>query len=235
MPSIAMVAALEYEVEPLIRTWKVRWIEHEGRQFKVFENGNAALVCGGIGFEAARRATEAMIRTLKPDRILSVGFAGALDPALGVAAVLQPNTIVDVRDGARIETAQGSGVLASVSQVADPGQKRKLRDLYGASAVDMEAAAVARGAEVRGVQFGAWKVVSDEAGFSLPPVAKFVTSDGRFRTARFALHVALRPWLWRATMALARNSRKASQALSSALVKYLEETATGEPAHAGEK
>lgn len=230
-----MVAALEHEVEPLIRDWKVRWIEHEGRQFRVFENGQAALVCGGIGAEAARRATEAMIQTLKPDRILSVGFVGALDPALRVADVLEPRSIINARDGSCIDTGRGSATLVSSSEVANPEQKRKLRELYGASAVDMEAAAVARGAEVRGVKFCAVKVVSDEAGFSLPPVAKFVSPEGRFRTARFAVHVALRPWLWSAAITLGRNSRKASRALSSALAKYLENMAPGQPAHVGEK
>jgi hypothetical protein len=50
---------------------------------------------------------------------------------------------------------------------------------------------------------------------------QFVANDGSFRLVRFAGHVALRPWLWGPTVALARNSSKASQALCSALVSYL--------------
>ena len=62
MIRIAIIAAMEREVGPLIRSWKVRTIEHGGRRYRLFENGEAALVCGGIGAEAARRATEAVIR-----------------------------------------------------------------------------------------------------------------------------------------------------------------------------
>jgi hypothetical protein len=40
----------------------------------------------------------------------------------------------------------------------------------------------------------------------------FVRS-GEFQTKRFALHVALRPWLWLSVYRLARNSRIASENL----------------------
>src|SRR5271166_615424 len=101
MSRIAIIAAMEREVAPLIRSWKIRTIEHDGRQYRLFENGEAALVCGGIGSEAARRATEAVIREVKPLRVISVGFAGALDAALQVGHVLEPRTVINVADGVR--------------------------------------------------------------------------------------------------------------------------------------
>ena len=62
---IAIIAAMEREVRPLIRSWKVRTIEHGGRRYRLFENGDAVLICGGIGAEAARRATEAVIQEVQ--------------------------------------------------------------------------------------------------------------------------------------------------------------------------
>lgn len=216
-----MVAALPVEVEPLIRGWAARRVEHEGKNFRVFERGNASLVCGGIGAEPARRATEAMIRTMAPDLLLSVGFAGALDSGLRVGDIVEPRTVINARDGSRTLTGSSKGILVTTSQVTEPGQKAKLRDLYGADVVDMEAASVAQGAAARGVKFGAVKVVSDELGFTLPPVSEFVAPEGNFLTRRFAWHVAVRPWMWPATISLARNSRKAARALSLALENYL--------------
>ena len=55
-------------MRPLIRGWKVRTMEHGGRRYRLFENGEAVLICGGIGAEAARRATEAVIQEVKPAR-----------------------------------------------------------------------------------------------------------------------------------------------------------------------
>jgi adenosylhomocysteine nucleosidase len=226
MPRIAIVAAMEREVAPLIRKWQVRSFEHGGRYYRLFENGEASLICAGVGPEAARRATEAIIQEVRASHILSVGFAGALDPALRVGEVIEPRTVINAGDGARTDTGRGQGTLVSISTVAGHEQKEKLRDAYSAAAVDMEAAAVAQGAELRGVRFGALKVVSDEAGFVMPPVEKFVEADGDFRAARFVLHVAVRPWLWRSTIALARNSARATNALCAALKQYLSRQAT---------
>jgi nucleoside phosphorylase len=221
MSRIAIIAAMEREVRPLIRSWKVRVIEQGGRRHRLFENGEAALVCGGIGAEAARRATEAVIREVNPARVISAGFAGALDGSLEVGQVLEPRTVINAADGVRMETGSGEGILVSSATVAGKEQKIQFGKAYGATAVDMEAAAVAQGAQARGVEFAALKAISDAADFSLPALDRFVADEGTFRSLRFACHVALRPWLWWTTIALARNSSKASHALCGAIVSYL--------------
>src|ERR1700677_991202 len=217
MLKIAIIAAMEREVRPLIRGWKVRAIEHAGRQYRlfedVFENAEVALICGGVGAESARRATEAVIREVNPAQIISVGFAGALDPFLKLGDVVQPCTVINAADGARTELGAGAGILVSSATVASKDQKLRLAKSYNASAVDMEAAAVAQGAEARGVEFAALKAISDEADFSVPELDRFVSPDGTFRSIAFTFHAALRPWLWWSTIALARNSSRASHAL----------------------
>jgi nucleoside phosphorylase len=220
---IGIIAAMEREVAPLIGSWKVRTIEHGGRRSRLFENGEAALVCGGIGAEAARRATEAVIREVNPGRVISVGFAGAVDASLRVGDILEPRTVINTFDGARTEVRSGQGILVTCATVAGKEEKVRLHEAYGAVAVDMEAAVVAQGAEARGVEFGVLKVISDAADFILPTPAldRFVADDGTFHYVKFACHVALRPWLWRTTIALTRNSSKASQALCDALVSYI--------------
>src|ERR1039458_3725157 len=180
MSRIAIIAAMEREVRPLIRRWKVRTMEYGGRRYRLFEDGEAVLVCGGIGAEAARRATEAVIREVSPVRVISVGFAGALDGALQVGHVLEPRTVINTADGARTEVGSGEGILVSSAEVAGKEQKVRLSKAYGASAVDMEAAAVAQGAEARGVEFAALKVISDAADFNLPALDRFVAADWAF-------------------------------------------------------
>ncbi len=224
---IAIIAAMQREVSPLIRSWKVRTIEHGGRRYRLFENGEAALVCGGIGAEAARRATEAVIREVSPAQVISVGFAGALDGALEVGHILEPRAVINAADGVRTEVGSGEGILVTSKTVSDKEQKFRFRKAYGASAVDMEAAAVAQGAQARGVGFAAFKVISDTVDFSLPSIDSFVAHDGSFQSVRFACHMALRPWLWGTTIALARNSAKASQALCSAVASYLDRETLG--------
>ena len=228
MPEIGIVAAMEREVAPLVRNWKVRTLCQSGRQSRkyrlfenVFENGEVALICGGVGFEAARRATEVLIQEAKPTRVISVGFAGALSASLRVGDVVVPRTVINSADGSRTEVGSGDGALVSAAAVAGNHQKARLANAYGAIAVDMEAAAVAQGALARGVEFAAIKAISDTADFEMPALDQFVTSDGRFQTAKFASYMALHPGLWRSTIVMARNSSRASRALSDAITAYL--------------
>ena len=154
--------------------------------------------------------------------MISVGFAGALNGSLQAGRVLWPRIVINAADGVRIDVGSGEGILVTSTTVADVEQKSQLAKSYGATAVDMEAGAVAQGARARGIEFAALKVISDEADFSLPVIDRFVGDDGSFRSASFVGHVGMRPWLWGTTLTLARNSSKASLALCGALVSYLD-------------
>jgi adenosylhomocysteine nucleosidase len=218
---VAIVAALEREVRTLVKRWRGREREYQGRRFKFFENGQTVLVCGGIGAEVARRATEAVIALYQPELVQSVGFAGGLDPALKVGEIFSPSRVIDARDGSSVETGSGRGILVSAATVAGVEQKVKLAKSYGAQAVDMEAAAVALGAQARGVRFMATKAISDESDFAMPPMEHFVNSTGQFHAGRFVTFAVVRPWLWPRLIQLARNSAKASRALCAQLDRYI--------------
>lgn len=217
MPRLAIVTALEREVRPLIKSWRVIEREHEGRHFRFFENGDVILVCGGIGAAAARRASEAVIAIFDPKVICSAGFAGALDPNLKVGDVYRPHMVINAGDTSRAMVESGDGILVSFGSVASPAQKAKLRDSFAAHAVDMEAAAVARAAEARGKEFIVVKAISDEIDFAFPGMDRFVDANGKFSEARFAFYAAIRPWLWPSVIRLARNSNRAARALCVSL------------------
>jgi adenosylhomocysteine nucleosidase len=221
MPKIAIVAALEREIAPLVKHWIRIQREYEGRKFTFFEHEDEdedkVAVCGGIGLEAARRAAEAVIALYHPTHLHSVGFAGALNSELHVGEIFSPAVLIDARNGSRHHLEVGEGALVTFMAVADPKQKSKLAEAYRASAVDMEAAAVASAAQARGIAFSATKVISDELDFEIPRIARFITAEGQFNTGRFVFFAALRPWLWKSVAALASNSKKAAQSLCAHL------------------
>ncbi|HTS07024.1 MAG TPA: hypothetical protein VMP68_15700 [Candidatus Eisenbacteria bacterium] len=216
---LAVVAALNREVRPLVKDWHVVTREHDGRRFRFYEQGDVVLVCGGIGAMPARRAAEAVIALFTPEIVYSVGFAGALDPQLKVGTVIRPQRVINAGDGSSVSLNDGEGVLVSFASVASPDQKRKLRDSFAARAVDMEAAAVLRAAEAHRLGFGAIKAISDEFDFDFPDTDRFVDSEGRFSEATFALFAAFRPWLWGRVWCLARNSNRATESLCSYLTR----------------
>jgi adenosylhomocysteine nucleosidase len=214
---IAIVAALEREVHPLVKTWRVCERQHGGRRFRFFGDDDVVVVCGGMGAECARRAAEAVIELYAPAVVYSVGFAGALDRNLKVGDVLAPQWVINAGDGSRMLVEAGQGVLVTFGAVANPAQKAKLHESYGAHAVDMEAAAVARAVELRGVAFGVVKAISDDCDFEFPSTERFVNADGEFLEMRFALYAAVRPWLWLKVMRLALNSSRAAKVLCACL------------------
>jgi adenosylhomocysteine nucleosidase len=225
MPRLGIVAALEREVRPLVKSWRITEKEYDGRRFRFFEKGEAVLVCGGIGAAAARRATEAVIVGFAPKMVYSAGFAGALDPRLKVGDLVIPERVINAGDASSTVVNGGSGVLVSFGSVASSEQKAKLRESFGAHAVDMEAAAVARAAEARGVTYAVVKAISDEMDFDFPATERFVDAEGKFSEGRFALFAALRPWLWTRVIRLAKNSNRASCVLCDYLGNLTSNTA----------
>jgi adenosylhomocysteine nucleosidase len=223
MPKLAIVAALEREVRGLTKNCRRIEREHQGRNFVFFErtdkDENMVIVCGGIGLESARRAAEAVIALYQPTELQSVGFAGALDQTMHVGDLFIPSAVIDARDGSRVLVAgidkDSQNALVTFMSVAGARQKRSLAQAFAAKAVDMEAAAVAVAAAAHGLGFAATKVISDELDFEMPQMERFIDVRGQFRTAAFVAFLALRPWLWLRVAALARDSRKAAQALGS--------------------
>lgn len=234
MPKVAIVAALEREVRPLVKNWRVHEKAHGGRSFRFFEEDKVVLVCGGIGAEPARRAAEAVIALFAPAMVYSVGFAGALDSGVKVGTVFQPAHVINAGDGSRVNVNQGTGTLVSFASVANPAQKTRLKESFSAQLVDMEAAAVARAAQIHGIEFAAVKAISDGFDFEFPSMERFVDSDGEFQQGRFAVFAAFRPWLWPKVMQLASNSNRASVALCDWVTRSLNHMIAIAPDHKAE-
>ena len=218
-----MIAALEREVQPVVKRWPWREREYGGKRFKFFEREDAVLVCGGIGREAARRAAEAAVVLYRPELVISAGFAGALNVSLAAGEWVLPASVVDARDGSRFDTdiartglektAARHLVLVTTDEVASPERKAVLTRTYAAQAVDMEAAAVAQVARTHNLPFLAVKAISDDSGFEMPPVERFIRADGNLNILGLAAYAGPRFWLWPRLAQLARNSSLASGAL----------------------
>lgn len=214
----AIIAALPREVKALVRGWK----EHRlpGR-ITAYTNDFAVVACAGMGADRATLAVQAAL-SLKPvTAILSAGLSGACDPALRVGNIVRAGIVIDARTGERFANSLFKQVLITASVVAGSSEKQRLYDSYKASAVDMEAATVARLAEAHHLPFRAIKSISDEADFEMQELAQFATADGQFREAAFAVHSVLRPRSWTKLFALANNSKRAVQSLTRELESQL--------------
>ena len=226
---LAIVAALEREVAPLIRDWDLTVVRVGEHEYRIREREGVLVTCGGIGAAAARGAAEVLHSHAKGEisGFVSAGYAGALTPDLKVGDVVQPGHVVTPEGPTHAAHGTG-GILVSAVGVASAERKRELAVQHSARAVDMEAHAVADYAVLHHIPCVVIKVISDEHDADLPPVGDFIDAMGRFRTSSFAAHLAIRPWLWRKVIRLGRDTSVASRALCDALREAIDAYARGE-------
>lgn len=223
MTRVAIIAAMPGELKPLVLGWphSTRNGIHFWAQRTQEEEWIAA--CAGAGQPAATRAFAGIEDGGPIDLVLSVGWAGALRPEIASGLAHNVAGVIDARTGERFHCEAGAGSLWLVTspRVAGRQEKRRLAAAYDAALVDMEAAAVARMAAMRGIPFYAIKGVSDGLNDRLPDFNPFLRSDGGFRLLPFALLSLLRPWYWPALIRMGENSSRASRGIENALRHFL--------------
>ena len=211
---IGIIAALPREVAPLVKGWKCEKLP--GNRI-VYLRDNAVVACAGMGPAQVALAVTAARALLPVTELISVGLAGACNQSLAVGDIVRPGVVIDRNTGERFLDDRHDAVLVSTNAILSIAEKERLRIAYAAAAVDMEAATVARLARAHGLKFSAIKVVSDAADFGMGGLSGFATDDGQFREGAFALHAAVRPWMWSRLMGLAKNSKRAVKALNEAV------------------
>jgi adenosylhomocysteine nucleosidase len=225
MTRVAIIAAMRGELKPLVRGWKRESRDGVDLWRWRYDQGEWVAACAGAGVEAATRAFSAVEKDGTLDLVVSTGWAGALREEFAPGRAYWLSGVIDVRTGERfpVASAQGECLLATSPGVAGETEKRRLAAAYSAGLVDMEAAAVARMAEMRGIPFDCIKGVSDGFADKLPDFNRFLLSDGHFRLTRFVLFAVLRPWYWPALMRMGENSKRAAQGMAESLLDFLDE------------
>jgi adenosylhomocysteine nucleosidase len=227
MKRIAIVAAIPGELVPLVRGWR-----HEARYGIHLWRSNSGedewiAACAGMGQTAATRAFAEIEKDGPVASAVSVGWAGALSEEYKPGCAYAVSGVIDVRTGERFQTTSGTAAtpalpwLVTSPVVAGFDEKQRLAGAYRAGLVDMEAAAIARLAAMRGIPFACIKGVSDGFGARLPDFNRFFSPSGHFRLARFVLFAILQPWWWPSLVRMGENSSKASQAIRGSLRDYL--------------
>ncbi|MEG9435276.1 nucleoside phosphorylase [Edaphobacter sp. HDX4] len=228
---VGIVAALPGELKPLVRGWEPQRSGVRGLSIWRTERQGDELIAvsGGMGSNAALRAFTAAEFLGALDVVLSVGWAGALAPEMKTGHCYAPGEIIDAQTGERFSSAAGdrSTRLVTTPDVAGAAEKHRLNQSYGATLVDMEAATVARLAQMRGVPFFCFKAVSDAADAELPDLNRFIDVQGQMQMPQFLAHVALRPRFWGSLLELGRNSAVAARALAEGVNRFLSEEIVG--------
>jgi adenosylhomocysteine nucleosidase len=211
MKRIGIVAAMPGELKPLVSGWK----KLDGNAWTGAVAGRECMaVAGGMGRDAATQACERIFAAGPVDALMSVGWAGALSCGVKPPDAYEVKEVVETQTDERFFTGQEQGLrLVTLDHVAGVKEKRRLAESYRAVLVDMEAATVARLAQVRDVTFLCCKGISDSSTDVLPDFSRFISAKGQMRMGAFLAHVAVRPRYWGNLARMGQNSQKAAVAL----------------------
>jgi adenosylhomocysteine nucleosidase len=220
---IAIIAAMPAELKPFVRGW--RHERSNGVDLWSSDKGKWIAVCAGAGVDAATRAFAEVEKLGPVTTAISTGWAGAMREEIVPGQAYDISTVIDARTGERFVAAgpPNDCWLVTSSRVADATEKQRLASTYEAALVDMEAAGVARLAQMRGIRFYCIKGISDGYNDQLPDFNRFISSGGQFKLARFVVFALLRPWYWHALMRMGENSRKAARNIAQSLLDFLDE------------
>ena len=222
MARVAIVAAMFREVHPLVREMQpFKYLPD--KHVQMYQNEHAIVSYAGMGRERATIASQAAIATGEVSALVSVGWAGGLNPGAVAGKVVEPSVVIDALSEERYPAGGSGGTLVTVERVAGLEEKRRLGELYHGDYVDMEASAVAECAREAGIPFYCFKAISDAHDARLPDMNRF-SRNGRFSVWRFIAHIGVRPSLWGAVSEMSRASLDSRDALCRRLEEWLKQS-----------
>jgi len=212
------------------RAWQGAW---QGTPF--------LLVKTGMGPRRARTVVRGLLEEERFRGILSIGYAGALREGWRVGDLIVPEEIVTlpplqetrhrpdltlsdrIRAQARARgwPVHGGRMATSNRVVCSADEKRRCGERYGAGSVEMESAVLAELADRASVPLVVIRVVSDEVSFSLPESLALLDHIRRRRVGKIARCLALEPIESWKFLRMMRNARRASRALTRALLEVV--------------
>jgi adenosylhomocysteine nucleosidase len=169
-----------------------------------------AILHTGVGAKICRQRIEPFLDSQRFDFLISSGFAGGVDPSLGVGDLLlaenfsDPGLIAQAREAIICRVAK----LVTVDRIIQSAAERDQFALqHSAAAIDMETEWIAEACAVRKIRLLSLRVISDTsaAPFPAPPKVLFDLEQQRVKLWRLTSYLFTHPWT---VVRLARFARQ---------------------------
>lgn len=237
---IAILGAIKDEIAGIKKemeiTGTLRW--PTGNAFVGEWQGiSVVLVRTGMGRDRARRALIEVAEKWDLKEVISIGYAGALDPSLEVGDLVVADLVMEL-DSSRLgddtktfslkkeifnlATDVHKRILLTVDRVAaTPQEKKKLKEQYSAVAVDMETSALAEEAQTRDLAFVSVRAITDTADQELIDCAHLVEENGEVSKMKAGWHVVTHPGDLKGMIELGQHAKIATANLTEFLRTYI--------------
>ncbi len=238
-PRIAIIGAIKDEIAGIKRemqiTHTLRW--QTGNAFVgEWQGVPIVLVRSGMGRDRARLALIEVAEKWDLKEVISIGYAGALDPLLEIGDLVVADRVIEM-DSSRPDDETKSyslekeifntmkegdrRILLTVDRVAaTPEEKKLLRDRYSAVAVDMETSALAKEARARNLSCISVRAITDTADQELIDCSHLVAEDGDVSKLKAGWHVMTHPGDLKGMIALGKHAKTATENLTESLKLY---------------
>ena len=210
----------------------------------VWSNRRIVLVRSGVGRDLAEKALKDISGRYTLSQIVSIGFAGGLDPDLKTGDLVFANSVKENFEG-NGKDAEGNllftdsqfldralnlsvtkelnvrrGCLVTVDHPACTFQeKRFLFKRFSAIAVDMETSVLLRWALSNEIPLISVRVISDSANQELVDFSHCINENGQLSKLKAGWHVVIHPGLF----SKVETIRQSAQLAAKNLTRYLEE------------
>lgn len=181
--------------------------------------GGIRVLITGMGRRNTSTRLKAAFEQWQPERVITCGFAGALDPTLKIGDLLfDADFDSGLGDLLIRQNARAATFYCSTRVAVSVEEKRQLRQSTGCDAVEMESAVIRTLCRDRGIPSATLRVVSDTAAEDLPlDFNALMTANQKISLARLTMALVRRPGAIPRLMDLQRNTRFAARKLADAL------------------
>jgi adenosylhomocysteine nucleosidase len=202
-------------------------VPQEAKPFRVLarQRNDVHVVITGIGRQNAERAVRAALEQCSPARVLTCGFAGALDPSLRVGDVVFDSETTSENIAAVLTGLKARPVRFHCGErvAVTAAEKSALRAATKADAVEMESRAIHELCAAGNVECATVRAISDAANEDLPvDFNRIMTAEQKLSGARLTLAILKSPQKIPALLRLGSNSALAARELARVLGSLIE-------------
>ena len=204
-------------------------LKEEAAPFRKIAAGKSgvAILIVGIGRANAEKSVHGFLAAHSPERVLTCGFAGGLNPELKLGQVVfemgEPS-ILNLQLSTRLLAAAAKpATFFCADRIATTvAEKKKARLETGADAVEMESAAIHAICRERGIFCATVRVISDTAQEDLPLDFNALSkADKSLDFGKLFFAVARSPSKIKALLALQQKIKFAAQQLADVLERIV--------------
>ena len=238
---VLVTFAVEAEFAPWRKLRKFQKLSVRGKasefvsSFGSDASHQVAVLLTGIGEATASEAIEAstFLRDMKPDFLISSGFAGGLKPELTAGAVVVPEKTRTLKNHANVDSdvpAREAAIhlgaspilnLITVDRLVKTVEEKSRLAFFG-EAVDMESAIVMARFAREGIPTLAVRAITDVAGEDLPlDFDRCLTPQGAIKPLNLVNQIVRRPGNLPEIVRFGKQSLEAGQKMALFLERFL--------------